>query len=301
MTSNKVDDPASAEPGTIFLQTGLGARLAELAAAGSPGQRRLAAFILRNPIRVAALSIEDLARATEVSAPTISRFARKTGLDGFADLRAAVAQAAQALLDPVAKLKLQLDKTGGAARGREMLEAIQMRIRQLDAAAVAAQAEAVAREIASARNVHVMGFGLSAHVAALLVLGLQPFRPAVAGVVEFGGTEVAAGKLMGIGPQDMLIAITFPRYASDAVSLARYAKDKGARVIAITDSAASPLAPLADRALFAPSDHPALSSSMVAAVAIIEMLIAAVMVSDPANVEKAAMLGDAIGRYLHKG
>jgi DNA-binding MurR/RpiR family transcriptional regulator len=154
--------------------------------------------------------------------------------------------------------------------------------------------------MAAARTIHVMGFGLSAHVAALLVLGLQPFRPNAAGVVEFGGTEVAAGRLMGIGPGDMLVAITFPRYASDVVSLTRYAKDRGARVVALTDSAASPLAPLADVLMLAPSDHPTLSSSLVAAVAVVETLVAAVMLSDPANAERAAMLGDAIGGYLHK-
>jgi DNA-binding MurR/RpiR family transcriptional regulator len=301
MTSSTVDETPLLKSPSVFSETGLGARLAGLAADGSPGQRRLAAFILRNPIRVAALSIEDLARATQVSAPTISRFARETGLGGFADMRSAVAQAVQTLLDPVAKLKLQLEQTGDAARNLEMLRAIQMRVQQLDAARLAAQAEGVAREIVSARTVHVMGFGLSAHLAALLVLGLQPFCPHVSGVVEFGGTEVAAGKLMGIGPQDRLIAITFPRYASDVVSLARYAKDRGAGVIAITDSAASPLAPLADAMLLAPSDHPTLSSSMVAAMAVIETLIAAVMLSDPTNAERAAMLGEAIGEYLHKG
>jgi DNA-binding MurR/RpiR family transcriptional regulator len=301
MTSTNLVHDELLQSGSVFLQTPLGARLAGLAADGSPGQRRLAAFILRNPIRVAALSIEELARATEVSAPTISRFARETGLGGFADLRGSVAQAVQTLLDPVAKLKLQLDKTGDAARGRDMLQAIQMRVQQLDVGLIAAQAEAFARDIATARSVHVMGFGLSAHLAALLVLGLQPFCPNVSGVVEFGGTEVAAGKLMGIGPGDILIAITFPRYASDVVSLARYAGDRGARVIAITDSPASPLAALADVTLLAPSDHPTLSSSMVAAVAIVETLITAVMLSDPTNAEKAAMLGDAIGRYLHKG
>jgi DNA-binding MurR/RpiR family transcriptional regulator len=285
----------------IFSATPLGARLASLMDEGSPGQRKLAEFILRNPIRVAALSIEDLARATGVSAPTISRFARELDLGGVAGMRAAVAEATQSLLDPVAKLRLQLDRTGDAARGGEMLRAIQMRVQQLDAATIAGQSDALAREIAAARHVHVMGFGLSAHVAALLVLGLQPFCPNVAGVVEYGGTEVAAGKLMGIGPEDMLIAVTFPRYASDVVSLTRYAKDRGARIVALTDSPASPLAPLADVLLLAPSDHPTLSSSMVAAVAVVETLIAAAMLSDPANAGKAAMLGEAIGGYLHKG
>lgn len=282
----------------VFSATPLGLRLAGLMADGSPGQRRLAEFILRHPIRVSALSIEDLAQATGVSAPTISRFARELSPGGFAEMRGAVAEAVQTALDPVAKLKLQLE--GASGGGAAALEAIRSQIGQLDANVLAAQAAVLAESIAKARQVHVMGFGLSSHVAALLVLGLQPFCPSVMGVVEFGGTEVAAGRLMAIGPADILIAITFPRYASDVIRLARYAKDRGARIAALTDSIASPLAPLADILLLAPGEHPTLSSSMTTAVAVAETVVATVMLSDPANAEKAAMLGDAIGEYLHR-
>jgi DNA-binding MurR/RpiR family transcriptional regulator len=100
------------------------------------------------------------------------------------------------------------------------------------------------------------------------VLGLQPFLASVTAVVEYGGTEVAAGRLMTIGPEDLLIAITFPRYASDVVRLAHYAKDRGAGIVALTDSPASPLMPIADEVLLAPSEHPVLSCSMVAAASI---------------------------------
>jgi len=300
MKLNKSSLAASAASGPVFSRTPLGRALAGQLAEGSPGQRRLAEFILRHPIRVSALSIEELARATGVSAPTISRFARGLALGGFAEMRAAVAEAVQAALDPVAKLQRQLTDAGGAQRGEEAFGAIQRQIAGIDAGDVAALSEALAKEIAAARQVHVMGFGLSAHVAALMVLGLQPFCGGVSGVVEFGGTEVAAGRLMGIGAGDLLIAITFPRYASDVVRLARYARDRGARVAALTDSAASPLAPLADILLLAPAEHPTLSSSMAAAVAVAETVVAAVMLSDPANAQKAAALGEAIGGYLHQ-
>ena len=56
-------------------------------------------------------------------------------------------------------------------------------------------------------------------------------RDLLGAVVEFGGTEVAAGRLMNIGPKDLLIAISFPRYA----------RDRCAHVIALTDSMAPPL------------------------------------------------------------
>jgi DNA-binding MurR/RpiR family transcriptional regulator len=295
--------PASPQPldaPTAFARSELGLRLAMLMESGSPGQRKLAEFLLRHPIRFSALSIEELARATGVSAPTISRFARGLDAGGFATLRASVADAMQALLDPVSKLRLQLRAAERPALGGEMLDAIQQQIARLDAARIGAETAQLAAAVMRARTVHVMGFGLSAHVAGLLVLGLQPFHPGVAGVVEFGGTEVAAGRLTAIGPEDLLIAITFPRYASDVVSLTRYARARGATIAALTDSPVSPIAPLADMTLLAPSDHPTLSSSMAAAVAVAETLVAAVMLSDPANAEKAAALDQAIGAYLHK-
>jgi DNA-binding MurR/RpiR family transcriptional regulator len=300
MTSKRARRQERLPDAHVLSTTPLGVALTALMTTGSAGHRKLAEFILRQPIRVSALSIDDLAKATGVSAPTISRFARELDLGGFAELRTAVAEAMQTLLDPVAKLRLQLAQSGDQPRGTEMLVAIQNQLQQIDAGLVAWQTAAIARAIAGARHVHVMGFGLSAHVAALIVLGLQPFCASVSGVVEFGGTEVAAGRLMNIGPEDVLIAVTFPRYASDVVRLARYARDRGARVFALTDSAASPLAPLADIVLLAPAEHPTLSSSMVAAVAIAETLVATVMLSDPANAERAALLDEAISGYLHE-
>jgi DNA-binding MurR/RpiR family transcriptional regulator len=285
----------------VLSDTSLGARLSAFMASGSAAQRRLAEYILRHPIRVSALSIEDLAQVTGVSAPTISRFARELAFGGFAELRTAVAEAMQALLDPVAKLRFQLEMEGSQARSGDMLVTIQEQVQRLDAPMIASQVTAIAEALVKARTIHVMGFGLSSHIAALLVLGLQPFCANVVTVVDFGGTEVAAGRLMGTGPGDVLIAITFPRYAKDVVSLTRYARDRGAKVFALTDSAASPIVPLADITLIAPSEHPTLSSSMTAAVALIETLVATVMLSDPANAEKAALLGDAIGAYLHEG
>ena len=132
----------------------------------------------------------------------------------------------------------------------------------------------------------------------MLTLGLQPFCRQLVNVVEYGGTEVAAGRLMNLEASDVLIAISFPRYASDAVHLTRFALDRGASIIALTDSIASPLAPLAGEVLIAQSSHPVLSSSNVSALLVIEALVTALMVSNNANVEKAARLTEAISAYL---
>lgn len=288
-------------PESAFAESSLGRRLIQGLEGSSQSNRIIADHLLRNPVRAAASSIEDLAGAIGVSTATLSRFARSAGFRGFPDLRAAMAEAVQSLLHPVEKLREVVQREPGASPLNEGLAATLGNVRAaaegLDMAGVAD----VVAKLGEARGIYVMGFGLSAHVAGLLTLGLQPFCPQLVNVVEFGGTEVAAGRLMNVGEGDLVIAISFPRYAADAVHLAAYARDRGAHVVAITDSPASPLARAAHRLLLAPSAHPVLSSSQAAAVLVAEALVTAMMVSRKENVEQAAKLTEAISGYLYRG
>jgi DNA-binding MurR/RpiR family transcriptional regulator len=50
-----------------------------------------------------------------------------------------------------------------------------------------------------------------------------------------------------IGPADVLLAISVKPYTRQTVQAARYAKKRGARVIAVTDSEVSPLAAISTK------------------------------------------------------
>jgi DNA-binding MurR/RpiR family transcriptional regulator len=298
---NIVRKPApSAE--AAFAASALGRQLIALQTEASPSNRLIADYLLRNPVRVTAWSIEDLSGAIAVSPATVSRFARACGFGGYPELRAAVAETLQAILQPVEKLRdaIERPRPGGSSfhDGLETsMSAVRGAVDGLDLAAL----DRVVAQLGEARNVYVMGFGLSSHLAGILTLGLQPFCPQLINVVEFGGTEVAAGRLMNVGRGDLLIVLSFPRYATDAVQLAAYARDRGAALVAITDSPASPLARLTDAVLLAPSQHPILSSSLAAAVVVIEALVARLMTSNRRNVAQAAKLTEAISAYLFRG
>jgi DNA-binding MurR/RpiR family transcriptional regulator len=286
-------------PEAAFARSGIGQRLTAMQDAGSRSNRAIAHYILRNPVLVTAWSIEDLSAAVSVSTATLSRFARLAGFAGYPDLRGAIAETLQSILKPVEKLRDAIEKP--RADGAPFPEGLQETVDAVRTAAAALDGDslsAVVRQVQGARTVYVMGFGLSAHLAGILTLGLQPFCPQLINVVEFGGTEVAAGRLMNVGGGDLLIVISFPRYASDAVQLAAYARNRGAEVLAITDSPASPLSRVAHRVLLASSAHPILSSSLAAAVLVIEALLTAMMTSSRENVVAAAKLTEAISAYL---
>jgi DNA-binding MurR/RpiR family transcriptional regulator len=288
-----------------FADTPLGCQLRALLL-GKGSNAVIADFLLRNPVRATAWGIEELSTQTQTSTATLSRFARTLGFVGFAALRAAMAEALQSAMQPVyrpvEKLRGALQREDGRAGNPVLLESLQVSLGNV-AHTVAgldpARLANLSKRIQEASTVYTIGFGISAHLAAMLALDLQPFCKQAINVVEFGGTEVAAGRLMNIGADDLLIAISFPRYASDVVTLMRYARDRGARIVALTDSPASPLAAWAHDVLLCAANHPVLSSSYAAAVVVAESLVTALMLSGSNHIAQAEKLTDAISAYLY--
>ena len=78
-----------------------------------------------------------------------------------------------------------------------------------------------------------------------------------------------------IGPGDLLVGISFPRYSQSTVKGVRFAHDRGADVVAITDSAMSPLYPMASAALLARSEMISFVDSLVAPFSLLNALIVA--------------------------
>jgi DNA-binding MurR/RpiR family transcriptional regulator len=291
---------APATPERAFASSNLGAALVREQTEGSSAARAIADHLLRNPVRVTAYGIEELAQQTGVSTATISRFARTLGFSSFSAMRSELALTLQSILQPVEKLRHTFDsKSATALESNSSMEQLLGNVRAAAQGLRPADTSAVVAKLTQAQTVYIMGFGLSAHLAGLLSLHLQPFCNQVINVVEFGGTEVAAGRLMSISSKDVLVVISFPRYAADVVKLGKFAADKGACVVALTDSPASPLARGAHYLLLAPCTHPVLSSSLSAALAVIETLTASLMTSNRMNVTKAEQLTEAISSYLH--
>lgn len=300
----KLAIPSSASPDVGFAQSSLGKALLRMLAEGSASNRTIADYLLRNQLRAAALGVEELAEACEVSAATISRFARDLGFRNYAAMRGAVAETLQSLLQPVEKLRSTIERRAvrGSSKPAPALESLgyaEAAITATSRTLAGAQIDRVGAVLTKARAVYVLGFGLSSFMAGTLAMHLQPFCRHVVDVAAAGGTEVAASQLATITGKDVLVVISLPRYTLAAVSLTRFARDSGATVVAITDSPASPLAELGQHVLYAHSAHPVLPSSSSSALAIIEALAVSLMTSNKANVAKAARHTEAIAAYLY--
>ncbi|MDH4582400.1 MurR/RpiR family transcriptional regulator [Pseudomonas sp. BN415] len=265
-----------------------------------PSLRKVADFILRHPLKAATLTIEELAQETATSAAAVNRLARALKLSGYSALKTALVNTLQDLVSPVDKLRQELAQRPDGSFGlHEQMQAAEGNLRAAVSSNSPAAFDAFIDCLSKARRIYILGFGNSAYMAGLAAANLMPYCPDATAISMEGGNENAAYRLAAITENDVLLAISLPRYSLDTIQLARFANERGASVLAITDSPASPLVQLAEHVLFAPAEHPVLISSNAAVLAVIESLVAAVMTRNKEAVKLAAELTESVMSYLH--
>ena len=135
--------------------------------------------------------------------------------------------------------------------------------------------EAAVNAIENAGNLYILGMRSSAALASFLGFYMNLIKENVRLIHDTTTNEVYE-KMIHIGPGDVYVGISFPRYSSSSLKAMKYAKSRGATVIALTDNGNSPFAALADICLFAKSDMVSFLDSLVAPLSVINALIVAV-------------------------
>ena len=83
--------------------------------------------------------------------------------------------------------------------------------------------------------------------------------------------------LFRITENDVCIITSFPRYSSNIVDAAKFAHDRGSKIVSITDSVDSPLAPFTDYLLIAKSAMASVVDSLTAAMSLSNCLISSIV------------------------
>ncbi|WP_460152341.1 MurR/RpiR family transcriptional regulator [Pseudomonas sp. S2_B07] len=275
-------------------------KLTEIVAELPPSLRKVADFILRHPLKAATLTIEEMAHETLTSPAAVNRLAKALDLGGYSGMKAELVATLQQMVSPVDKLRNELaHRPGGAFGLHEQLQSASSNLATAVTNNHPDTFEAFVTRLTTARKIYILGFGNSVYFAGLAASTLVPFCTDATAISMEGGNENAAYRLAAITDQDVLLAISLPRYSLDTLQLARFANERGASVLAITDSPASPLTGIAEHTLFAPCDHPVLTSSNIAVLALIEGLVAGVMARNKEAVKLATELTESVMSYLH--
>jgi DNA-binding MurR/RpiR family transcriptional regulator len=218
----------------------------------SPGQRRIAQYIIDHMPEAAFLSITDLAERVGVSQPSVTRFATSLGYTGYPALREA--------LQPIA-LSTVAGPPEGRAEGRteirrnELQAAVDAEIQNLESLrrvlADTDQVLGVGRELALSVPLTVLGLRISVSLAEYFAYAARRIHPDVRLVTRGGSVAYDALLQSREAGGTWVLAFAMPRHANETLAALRAARRTGLRVALITDLTLGPLVDEADVTLTA--------------------------------------------------
>ena len=241
----------------------------------SKGQKRIAAFILDSYDKAAFMTASRLGKKVGVSESTVVRFAAELGYDGYPDMQKSLQKMIRNRLTSVQRIEVTNDRIGDQDLVSMVLqsdmEKIRLTLEELDRSAF----DSAVKAIVSAKRIYIIGVRSSAAIASFLGFYFNLIFDNVVNVTAGTASEMFE-HLLRVGEDDVVIGVSFPRYSSRTVQAMSFARDRKATTVAITDSEASPLAPICKYTLKARSDMASFGDSLVAPLSLVNALLVAV-------------------------
>ncbi len=244
----------------------------------SPQLQEAARWVIDHPADVALLSLREQARRAGIAPATLTRLAQRLGLRGYDGVRKLYADAVRARPESyrgrAEELLVRRDSEGDSALVQDIFASLTQHLQNLSSPDVIKRFTAAADMIASADRVFCLGLRSSFAVAYIFHYVRSLFGSNSVLVDGSGGSGVDV--LRTIGKADVLLAISVKPYVSHTIEAATFAKARGTRVVALTDSEISPLASIADEVIVVRTDTPSFFHTMAPAFAAVECVAALV-------------------------
>ena len=241
----------------------------------SKGQRLIAKYITESYDKAAFMTANKLGKTVGVSESTVVRFAVDLGFEGYPSMQKAMQEMVMNRLTSVQRLEVASNRIGSQDVVSMVVHSDMEKLRQTGENISRADFAAAVDAILKARRVFILGVRSTAPLADFLGYYLNYMLDNVH-VVTNSGTSEMFEKIVGTHAEDVVIAISFPRYSVATAKGAQYCRSTGATVIGITDSRKSPLGVNCDHVLCAKSDMVSLVDSLVAPMSIVNALIVAI-------------------------
>ena len=263
----------------------------------SKSHKMIAGFISRHYDQAVFMTAAKLGETLGISESTVVRFADRIGYAGYPEFQRALEECVKGKLSDLQKMD---EKYGNSTQSEVLasviaadIEKLQHTIDHLEPAAF----ESAVETILTADTIYIMGLRSNEPLAEFLHFYLNMIR---GGVVLLKTTSVSETfeQMIRINDKDCFIGISFPRYSMRTLKAMEFASDRNAKVIAVTDSANSPICLYSSCNLLARSDMVSIVDSLVAPLSVIHALVVALCLRSPLEVRRnLEMLEDAWNNY----
>lgn len=251
----------------------------------SKGQRAIANYIIDSYDKAAFMTASKLGIAVGVSESTVVRFAMELGFNGYPAMQKAMQEMVMNRLTASQRIEVANDRIGNQDILSTVIQSDIEKLRQTAETVNREAFRAAVDAVLHARHVYILGVRSTAPLANFLGYYLGQILDTVH-VVTTSGTSAVFEQIISVDEQDAVIAFSFPRYSTSTAQGAQYCRDKGAKVIGITDSMTSPLGRNCEHVLLAKSDMISLVDSLTAPMSIVNALIVAIAARCERSIEK---------------
>ena len=251
----------------------------------SKGQRRIAAFITESYDKAAFMTASRLGKAVGISESTVVRFAVELGYDGYPSMQKAMQEMVLNRLTSVQRIGVTNDRIGNQDVLSMVLQSDADKLRQTNETVSREDFYAAVQAILGARRIYILGVRSASVLVNFMGYYMNYMFDNVHIVTTSGASEIFE-KLVNVTQDDVVIALSFPRYSAATVKGVQYCRSVGAKIIGITNSHLSPLGQISDYVLVAKSDMVSLVDSLVAPLSVVNALIVALATGREVEMEK---------------
>jgi DNA-binding MurR/RpiR family transcriptional regulator len=241
-------------------------------------QRKVADYVLKNPAEVAFLTTEQLASNIGVSVASIMRLAYAVGYSGYAQFQKDLQEMLRRQVAPPNRLEENIKRID---KNKLLIACAEIQIANINKTVTFLTDEAIDKAldlVFKAKRLYVIGVRGSHTIAHYLYEGMN--RLGVDCQLLIPDTGRLQSVLAKMSPDDLVIAISLPRYARRTLEIVRVAKGKGAKLLSITDGYSSPLAFVSDAFLPCAFDSVGFHNSEIGALFVADFLVTSVAVKD---------------------
>ena len=255
----------------------------------SKGQKRLAEYITKNYDIAAYLTASKLGKEAGVSESTVVRFAYQLDYDGYPELQKAIQVIVKTNSNSIQRMSLSFKRYQEKGVLKSILYTDCERLRDTIQNGIDEEEfQKAVQLINDGRRLFILGARSAAYLAGLLGYYFKMLFDNVI-IVDANSTSETLEQIYNMGPDDVMIGVTFPRYSKRTIVALQFAKNHGAKTIALTDNMQSPIVEYADCSLIAKSDVMTIVDSMVCPLSVVNALVTAVALLRKDDVEKRLM------------
>jgi DNA-binding MurR/RpiR family transcriptional regulator len=250
----------------------------------SPGQRKVAEYIMAHMDEGALLTAFQIGKRVGVSETTVIRFAYALGFSGYSQMQVLLRKEWLSEKQMTEDIQSSVEQLVSADHlflkvVEQETNIVQQLLAQLNSNDIWEAIDKIIR----ADKVYIGGFGSSYSAGYWLYYALKQLRE---NVFISSPSDFLLEDICDLTENSLVVIFSYPRYRRESLNLANYVREKNVKIIAVTNRMLSPIGQTADITLTTEEKMESGHHSIASVICLLEMIISGIQHRDQSRISK---------------